>query len=127
MVVAVLSATLAPDFSSSEVYFASEFTSLSLGDYKGKWLVIYFVPHEFTLKQVDHMIALNENLQKFKQFSAEVVVVAPESKHQIKSVVDRPRADGGLGGVDFPIVSDINGMVRAHIPGGSHLNFLVSY
>lgn len=58
------------------------------------------------------MVMLNENLQKFKQFSAEVVVVAPESKHQIKSVVDRPRADGGLGGVDFPIVSDINGMVR---------------
>lgn len=61
---------------------------------------------------MDQLVSLNESLQKFKHFNAELLVVTPESKSQLKTVVDSPRHDGGLGGADFPLVSDINGTVR---------------
>lgn len=51
---------------------------------------------------------MEEKLPSFIAKHTDVVIVSPESKHYLKKLAESPHSDGGLGGVSFRLVSDIN-------------------
>ena len=97
----------APDFS-AEAYVNGEFKKVSLADYRGKKLVLFFYPLDFTFVCPTEILAFADRLAEFKKRDTEVIGVSVDSKFTHKAWADTERADGGIKGVNFPLVSDIN-------------------
>ena len=61
----------APDFSGTAV-IAGEFTEISLKDYRGKYLVFFFYPLDFTFVCPTEILAFNDRVAEFRKIGAEV-------------------------------------------------------
>eukprot|EP01129_Flabellula_baltica_P013197 TRINITY_DN6085_c0_g1_i1.p1 TRINITY_DN6085_c0_g1~~TRINITY_DN6085_c0_g1_i1.p1 ORF type:complete len:220 (-),score=50.89 TRINITY_DN6085_c0_g1_i1:19-600(-) len=95
----------APSFS-SEAVVNHKFETVSLDDYKGKWLVLLFYPLDFTFVCPTEIISFSDNIADFRELNAEVVALSVDSKYSHLAWVNTPRKDGGLGSIDIPLVSD---------------------
>jgi peroxiredoxin (alkyl hydroperoxide reductase subunit C) len=78
-----------------------------LSDYKGKWLVMFFYPADFTFVCPTEIIAMNDRLQEFTDLDAEVLGVSVDSVHSHKAWINTPKSENGLGGLDYPLGGDI--------------------
>uniref|UniRef100_A0A1A9UEP1 thioredoxin-dependent peroxiredoxin n=1 Tax=Glossina austeni TaxID=7395 RepID=A0A1A9UEP1_GLOAU len=96
----------APDFKGIAVV-GKEFKEIQLSDYNGKYLVLFFYPLDFTFVCPTEIISFSERIKEFKELNAEVVGVSVDShfSHLVWANVDRKA--GGLGGLDYPLLSDI--------------------
>jgi peroxiredoxin (alkyl hydroperoxide reductase subunit C) len=79
---------------------------VKLSDYRGKWLVLFFYPADFTFVCPTEIIAMNDRLQEFKDLDAEVLGVSCDSVHSHKAWIETPREKNGLGGLDYPLAAD---------------------
>ncbi|MFB5190368.1 peroxiredoxin [Alicyclobacillus fastidiosus] len=79
---------------------------VKLSDYKGKWLVMFFYPADFTFVCPTEILAINERLQEFKDLDAEVLGVSTDSVHSHKAWINTSKADHGLGGINYPLAAD---------------------
>ncbi len=61
----------APDFKGQAV-IDGQFKEISLSDYKGKWLVLFFYPLDFTFVCPTEIIAFSDHIDKFKSIGCEV-------------------------------------------------------
>ena len=71
--------SVAPSFSAVNSVLNNEFGTVSLDDFKGKYLVLVFYPFDFTYVCPTELIAFSENLQKFKELGAEVLGISTDS------------------------------------------------
>lgn len=97
----------APDFdmlSTKNIKTLAERVRLS--DYRGKWLVLFFYPADFTFVCPTEILALNERLQEFKDLDAEVLGCSCDGVHSHKAWINTPKSENGLGGLDYPLASD---------------------
>ena len=85
-----------------------EFKKISLADYKGKKVVLFFYPLDFTFVCPTEILAFSDRLAEFKKRDTEVIGVSVDSKFTHKAWADTERADGGIKGVNYPLVSDLN-------------------
>ncbi len=97
----------APDFKATAVV-NGDFKQISLGDYKGKYVVLFFYPLDFTFVCPTEMHAFQEKLDAFKKLNTEVIAVSVDSPHTHAAWLRTKKDDGGIEGVKYPIVSDIN-------------------
>jgi peroxiredoxin (alkyl hydroperoxide reductase subunit C) len=77
-----------------------------LSDYRGKWLVLFFWPNDFTFVCPTEIKALNERIQEFRDLDAEVVGVSCDSVYTHKAWIETPEEKGGLGPIAYPLASD---------------------
>lgn len=84
----------------------SGFAKSSLGDYKGKWLVMFFYPLDFTFICPTEITAFSDQIDRFKEVDAEVLGVSTDSVHSHKAWINTPESEGGLGKLTFPLASD---------------------
>ena len=63
----------APDFSGTAV-LNGDFTEIKLSDYKGKYLVFFFYPLDFTFVCPTEILAFNDRVKEFRQLGAEVCI-----------------------------------------------------
>ena len=77
----------------------------------GEWLVLAFDPMAFTSDTAGGLLALAEGKDQLRVLRARLAVVSRLSEYEILSWVNRPRAEGGLGEYEFPIVADSDGQV----------------
>lgn len=96
----------APDFSADAVV-DGKFKPVSLADYRGKWLVLFFYPLDFTFVCPTEIIAFSERIGEFRSLGTEVVCASVDSKFSHLAWVNLPRKAGGLGTMNIPIVADI--------------------
>jgi len=96
----------APAFTADAVV-DGEFKTISLGDYKGKYLVLFFYPLDFTFVCPTEIIAFSDRAEEFRKINCEVVAVSVDSKFSHLAWVKTPRKSGGLGEMKIPIVADI--------------------
>lgn len=97
----------APDFKGMAVV-NGQFKEISLKDFAGKYLVLFFYPLDFTFVCPTEVIAFNDRLAEFKQLNAEVVAVSVDSHFSHLAWVKTPRKSGGLGSeTTMPILSDL--------------------
>lgn len=92
----------APDFVMNAVAENGEFTQVKLDDYKGKWLVLFFYPLDFTFVCPTEITGYSKRVEEFKALGAEVLAASVDSEHSHKAWIN-----GDLGPVNFPIASDM--------------------
>lgn len=97
----------APDFRGTAV-INGQFKDISLKDYNGKYLVLFFYPLDFTFVCPTEVIAFNDRADEFKAVNAELVAVSVDSHFSHLAWVNTPRKSGGLGSeTKIPILSDL--------------------
>jgi len=97
----------APTFKAKAVV-DGDFKDVSLVDYLGKYVVLFFYPLDFTFVCPTEVIAFSDAIQQFKDLDCEVLGVSVDSHFAHKQFIDTPRKQGGLGGLNFPLISDLN-------------------
>ncbi len=78
------------------------FIQVSSEDYKGKWLVFFFYPLDFTFVCPTEITAYSKRCKEFKDLNTEVLAVSVDSEHSHKAWIN-----GDLGKLNFPIASDM--------------------
>jgi peroxiredoxin (alkyl hydroperoxide reductase subunit C) len=78
-----------------------------LADYQGKWLVLFFYPLDFTFVCPTEIRGFNARLGEFRAAGAEVLGASVDSVYSHRAWVRARAEDGGLGGLDYPLASDI--------------------
>jgi peroxiredoxin (alkyl hydroperoxide reductase subunit C) len=96
----------APDFAGDAV-IGTDFKSIKLADFKGKWVVLFFYPLDFTFVCPTEIVAFNDHLEEFKKLNTEVIGASVDSKFSHKAWNETPLEKGGLGGVKFPLLADL--------------------
>jgi peroxiredoxin (alkyl hydroperoxide reductase subunit C) len=97
----------APDFKGKAVV-GHEFRDLSLSQYKGKWVILFFYPLDFTFVCPTEIIDFSERTDEFKKLNAEVIGCSVDSEFTHLAWINTPRKEGGLGEIKYPLLSDIN-------------------
>jgi peroxiredoxin (alkyl hydroperoxide reductase subunit C) len=95
----------APDFKGNAVV-NGDFKEIQLSDFKGKYLVLFFYPLDFTFVCPTEIIAFSERINEFKELNTEVVGCSTDSHFSHLSWINLPRKAGGLGGLKYPLLSD---------------------
>jgi len=96
----------APAFT-AEAVVDSDFQQVSLSDYKGKYLVFFFYPLDFTFVCPTEIIAFSDRVEEFRKIGAEVVAASVDSHFTHLAWTKTPRKEGGLGKMNIPLVSDL--------------------
>ena len=89
------------DFSAQALMGDGSFKEVKFSDYKGKWLVLFFYPLDFTFVCPTEIQGFNKHYDAFKKLNAEVLAASTDSVYSHKAWVDN-----GLGKVQFPILGD---------------------
>jgi peroxiredoxin 2/4 len=97
----------APDFT-ADAYFNGGFEKLSLSKYKGKKLVLFFYPLDFTFVCPTEITAFTDSLAEFKKRNTEVVGVSVDSNFTHQAWANTPREEGGIKGINYPLIGDVN-------------------
>jgi len=97
----------APRFKGTAVVDGT-FKEISLEDYKGKWLILGFIPMAWTFVCPTEIIAYSEAAKSFAERGASVVFASVDSEYSLLAWSSTPRQDGGLGNVNIPLFSDKN-------------------
>ena len=96
----------APKFTATAVV-NKEFKEISLDDYRGRWVVLFFYPLDFTFVCPTEITAFSDIHDKFTKLNAEILCCSVDSPYTHLAWINTPRKDGGLGDVRFPVLSDI--------------------
>ncbi len=93
--------TQAPDFVKIKAYHQGEFKNISLSDYSGKWLVLFFYPRDFTFVCPTELRGFAKAENDFKNLNCEIVAASTDSEwsHQNWFTKDLPE-------VKYPIIAD---------------------
>lgn len=102
----------APDFKAQAVVNGA-FQTVSLSDYKGKYLVLFFYPLDFTFVCPTEILAYNDRADEFRKLGAEVVGASVDSEYTHLAWINTPRKEGGIQGVTIPLLADLNKKIAA--------------
>ncbi|XP_033109324.1 peroxiredoxin-1-like [Anneissia japonica] len=97
----------APYFSGTAVA-NNDFKEINLSDYKGKYLVFFFYPLDFTFVCPTELIAFSDRVSEFKDINCEVIACSCDSHFSHLAWVNTPRKEGGLGKMNIPLLADKN-------------------
>lgn len=95
----------APQFSLDAVVGTEpgkEFKKISLSDYRGKWVVLFFYPLDFSFVCPTEIRGVNDALDQFTKLNAIVLAASVDSKFSHLAWIKR----GDLGDLKYPLLSD---------------------
>jgi len=81
--------------------------NVRLADYKGKWLVVFFYPLDFTFVCPTEITAFDKRYDEFKKAGAEILAISTDSVYSHRAWIQTPEDKGGLGPIKFVLASDI--------------------
>jgi peroxiredoxin (alkyl hydroperoxide reductase subunit C) len=82
--------------------------AFKLSDLKGRYVVLFFYPLDFTFVCPTEIIAHDHRVEEFKERQVEVVGVSIDSQFTHYAWRNTDINDGGIGPVKFPLVADVN-------------------
>ncbi|XP_072925240.1 peroxiredoxin-1 [Hemitrygon akajei] len=97
----------APDFTAKAVMPGGEFKDLTLSSYKGKYVVVFFYPLDFTFVCPTEIIAFSDRADEFRKINCEVIGASTDSHFSHLAWINTPRKQGGLGHMNVPLVADL--------------------
>lgn len=103
----VMVAHAAPDFKAQAVMPDNSFKEISLSDYKGKYVYLFFYPLDFTFVCPSEILAFDKALEEFKKRNCEVLGVSIDSHFTHFSWKQTPVEKGGIGNIQFPLIADL--------------------
>jgi len=90
----------APDFA-LEAVSGDKFIDIKLSDYRGKWVVLFFWPLDFTFVCPTEVTAFSKRIDEFRQLGAEIVGASVDSKFTHLAWTKE------IGQINYPMASDI--------------------
>eukprot|EP00887_Chlorella_sp_A99_P004572 scaffold4.g4572.t1 len=107
---APLVGSTAPDFSATAV-FDQEFVDVKLSQYRGKYVVLFFYPLDFTASHCfvcpTEITAFSDRYAEFAQLNTEILGVSVDSQFSHLAWIQTDRKSGGLGDLKYPLVADL--------------------
>jgi len=98
----------APDFTAAAVLGdGSIVENFQLSALRGKYVVLFFWPLDFTFVCPSEIIAHNNRMAKFRDLGVEVVGVSIDSQFTHYAWRNTPVEKGGIGPVEFSMVADV--------------------
>jgi alkyl hydroperoxide reductase subunit AhpC len=124
----VLVAKEAPNFCAKAVLPDGSFKDVSLNEYRGKYVVLFFYPLDFTFVCPTEIIAFSEAAGQFEALGSQLLGCSVDSHYTHLAWRNTPRKQGGLGDIKYPLVSDLDKKIsQAYdvlLPGGIALRGL---
>jgi len=105
---AVLVTKQAPDFTAEAVLKDGSFAKLSLSQFKGKYVLLFFYPLAFTFVCPTEIIAFSERAKEFNDLGVEVIGVSVDSHFSHLAWRNIPRDQGGIGPIQYSLVADLD-------------------
>ncbi|HIK23629.1 MAG TPA: peroxiredoxin [Thermosynechococcus sp. M3746_W2019_013] len=96
----------APDFEAVAVY-DQEFKTIKLSDYRGKYVVLFFYPLDFTFVCPTEIVAFSDRYDEFAKLNTEILGVSVDSQFSHLAWTQTDRKAGGVGDLKYPLVSDL--------------------
>jgi peroxiredoxin (alkyl hydroperoxide reductase subunit C) len=100
----------APDFTATAV-IDQEFKTIKLSDYRGKYVVLFFYPLDFTFVCPTEITAFSDRYSEFSALNTEVLGVSVDSEFSHLAWIQTDRKSGGVGDLSYPLVSDIKKII----------------
>ena len=97
----------APSFT-ADAAVQGQIKKLSLSDYKGKWVVLIFYPLDFTFVCPTELVAYSDAAPDFAKANTQLLGISVDSVYSHLAWDSQPRNKGGLGGLQYPLVEDLN-------------------
>ncbi|RPA74368.1 thioredoxin-like protein [Ascobolus immersus RN42] len=80
--------------------------SLDSEQFAGKWIVLAFIPMAWTFVCPTEIIAFSDAIKQFEERNTAVAFASVDSEYSLLAWSNAARKDGGLGNVNFPLLSD---------------------
>lgn len=91
----------APDFSHVTAYKAGDFVKLGLSDFKGRWVVLFFYPRDFTFICPTEIKEFASMQQEFEKCDCVILGCSTDSEHAHKAWFERDLKE-----VSYPVLAD---------------------
>ncbi len=102
----------APDFKMKTTVDLEKLEStVSLSDYQGKWLVLFFYPLDFSHVCPTEILALSDRYDEFEELDADILGVSGDSVYSHRAWIQTSRAENGIEGIQFPLAADLTRQV----------------
>jgi len=98
----------APDFKAEAILAKNDFGEITLSKLRGKYVMLFFYPLDFTFVCPSEIIAFDKRYDEFKKRNCEVIAISVDSKYSHYAWKSTPREKGGIGNVQFPIIADLS-------------------
>lgn len=98
----------APDFTADAVMADNSFGQLTLSALRGKYVLLFFYPLDFTFVCPSEILAFNKKLDEFKSRNCEVIGMSVDSKFTHLAWKNTKLEDGGIGNIQYPLVADLD-------------------
>lgn len=98
----------APDFSADAVLKNGDFQEITLSSFRDKkYVALFFYPLDFTFVCPSEIIAFSKRAKAFEELNTQIIGVSVDSKFSHFAWRNTPIENGGIGPIDFPLVSDL--------------------
>jgi NADH-dependent peroxiredoxin subunit C len=98
----------APDFETS-AFIKGEITKVKLSDYRGKWVMLYFYPGDFTFVCPTELTAVAMKYQNLQELGAEILAISVDTPYTHKAWQEVELSKMVEGGLPYPMLSDVGG------------------
>lgn len=102
----------APDFE-AEAVINGDFTKIQLSDYRGKWVVLFFYPLDFTGVCQSEVIEFAKRAEEFKKIGVELLGVSVDSKFSHQAWTKQLKDTGQVTDIRYPLVADFKKIISA--------------
>lgn len=104
----VLVGKQAPDFKTKAVANGKVIDPFTLNQFRGKPVILFFYPLDFTFVCPTEIHAFQEKLDEFEKRNTQIIGCSIDSAFTHLAWINTPRSKGGIQGVTYPLISDLN-------------------
>jgi peroxiredoxin (alkyl hydroperoxide reductase subunit C) len=97
----------APNFKTWALMPNSTFKEISLTDYRGKYVLLFFYPFDFTFVCPTEIIAFSDAMPEFEKLNVQILACSVDSHFTHFAWTSVERKEGGIKGIQFPILADV--------------------
>ncbi len=98
----------APEFKAQAVLPDRSFKEVSLEDYRGQYVMLFFYPLDFTFVCPTEIIAFSDAASEFQKRNVQLLSCSVDSHFTHLAWRNTSRNEGGLGDIQFPMLADLN-------------------
>lgn len=98
----------APDFNVKAAKGNKIINDFSLHQFRGKNVILFFYPLDFTFVCPTELHAFQEKMEEFAKRNTEVIGCSVDSPYTHLAWLSTPKSKGGIKGVEYPLISDLN-------------------
>lgn len=109
----VLVGKKAPDFTAKAVIDGKFVDHFSLSAFRGKNVLLFFYPLDFTFVCPTELHAFQSKLGEFEKRDCQIIACSVDSTYSHYAWHQMPKGEGGIQGITYPLVSDIKKEIAA--------------